>query len=128
MNAEERHGRKQVLMTRIAFERNELGRELTHVRHAIEPRQLLRALIGDSFGGTIGRMLFGSGSHAGSTASGDLLGQALAWLRRYRVAAALIGSIAPMLRGGGRWRRVLRVAAIAGVAGLSWLAMRKRKP
>lgn len=126
MNAEERHARKQVLLTRIAFERNELGRELTHVRHAIEPRQLLRALIGDSLGGAIGRKLFGVGTGTSSTAPGDLLGQALGWLRRYRVAAAVLGSVAPMLRGG-RWRRVLRLGAVAGAAWLGWLAMRNRK-
>jgi hypothetical protein len=124
MSPVERHARKQVLLTRIAFERNELRRELAQVRHATEPRQLLRALIGDSLGGTIGRMLFGTGS----TARSDLLGQALAWLRRYRVAAALIGSVVPVLRGGGRWRRVLRIGTIAGAAWLGWRVMRNRKP
>ena len=126
MSPTERHARKQVLLTRIAFQRNELRSELAQVRHATEPRQLLRALIGDSLGGTIGRTLFGT---RGSTAPGDLLGQALAWLRRYRVAATLVGSIAPMLRGGGRWRRVLRIGAIAaGAAWLGWRVMRNRKP
>jgi len=125
MSPVERHARKQVLLTRIAFQRNELRRELAQVRHATEPRQLLRALIGDSLGGTIGRTLFGS---TGSTASGDLLSQALAWLRRYRVAATLIGSVLPMLRGGSRWRRVLRTGVIAGAAWLGWRVMRNRKP
>jgi ABC-type phosphonate transport system ATPase subunit len=119
----DRHARKQVLLTRIAFQRNELRREFAQVRHATEPRQLLRALVGDSLGGTIGRALFG----AGPAAAGDLLAQGLAWLRRYRVTAALIGSIMPALRGGGRWRRVLRVGVIAGAAWLGWRVVRKRE-
>ena len=124
MTSAERHARKQVLLTRIAFQRNELRREFAQVRHATEPRQLLRALVGNSLGSTIGGALFGTGS----TAPGDLLAQGLAWLRRYRVAAALVGSAMPMLRGGGRWRRVLRIGTIASAAWLGWRVMRNRKP
>ena len=124
MSSAERQARKQVLLTRIAYQRNELRREFAQVRHATEPRQLLRALVGDSLGATIGRTLFGSGAPA----SGDLLAQGLAWLRRYRVAAALIGSVMPVLRGGSRWRRVLRIGVIAGAAWLGWRAVRSRKP
>jgi len=102
----------------------ELRRELVQLRRASEPRQLLRAVIGDSLGGTIGRALFG----AGSAAPSDLIAQGLAWLRRYRVAAALVGSVAPFLRGGGRWRRVLRIGVIAGAAWLGWRVVRDRKP
>ena len=124
MSAVERHARKQVLLTRISFQRNELRRELVQLRRASEPRQLLRAVIGDSLGGTIGRALFG----AGSAAPSDLIAQGLAWLRRYRVAAALVGSVAPFLRGGGRWRRVLRIGVITGAAWLGWRVVRDRKP
>ena len=124
MSSAERQARKQVLLTRIAYQRNELRREFAQVRHATESRQLLRALVGDSLGATIGRTLFGSGA----AASGDLLAQGLAWLRRYRVAAALIGSVMPVLRGGSRWRRVLRIGVIAGAAWLGWRAVRSRKP
>ena len=123
MSSVDRHARKQVLLTRIAFQRNELRREFAQVRHATEPRQMLRALVGGSLGGTIGRALFGSGS----AATGDLLAQGLAWLRRYRVAAALVGSAIPVLRGGGRWRRVLRIGVIAGAAWLGWRVVRKRE-
>ena len=116
MNGNERDARKQVLLTRIAFQRNELRREFVQMRHATEPRQLLRAVVGDSFA----RTLFGTGK----AGTGDLVGQALAWLRRYRVAAALVGSAAPLLRGGGRWRRMLRVAVIAGAGWLGWRMVR----
>jgi hypothetical protein len=125
MNSVERHARKQVLLTRIAFQRNELRRELAQLRHAAEPRQLLHALVGPSLGGTLGRMLFGS---ARSTAPADLISQGLAWLRRYRVAAALVGSVLPVLRGGGRWRRVMRIGVIASAAWLGWRVVRKRNP
>jgi len=125
MNTVERHARKQVLLARIAYQRNELRRELAQVRHAAEPRQLLHALVGPSLGGTLGRMLFGTG---GAAAPADLISQGLAWLRRYRVAAALVGSVLPVLRGGGRWRRVLRIGVIAGAAWLGWRVARKRNP
>ena len=124
MSSAERQARKQVLLTRIAYQRNELRREFAQVRHATEPRQLLRALVGDSLGATIGRTLFGGGA----AASRDLLAQGLAWLRRYRVAAALVGSVMPVLPGGGRLRRVLRIGVIAGAAWLGWRAVRSRKP
>ncbi len=124
MNSTERHARKQVLLTRIAFQRNELRREFAQLRLATKPRQLLRALVGDSLGGTIGRALFG----AGPAAAGDRLAQGLAWLRRYRVAAALVSSVIPSLRGGRRWRRVLRIGVIAGAAWLGWRVVRKREP
>lgn len=126
MNPADRHARKQVLLARIAFQRHELQRELAQVRHAAEPRQLLRSALGESLGGTLGRALFGAGSRAAPSA--DLLGQGLAWLRRYRVAATLVGSVLPVLSGGGRWRRVLRVGVIAGAAWLGWRVVRNRRP
>ena len=120
MNGDERHARKQVLLTRIAFQRDQLRREWVQVQRASEPRQMLRALIGDSLGSTISRALFGSRPGGGD----DLVGQALGWLRRYRVTATLVGSIAPLLRGTGRWRRALRIGAIAGAGWLGWRVVR----
>ena len=121
MNGDERHARKQVLLTRIAFQRDQLHREWAQVQRATEPRQLLRALIGDSLGSTISRALFGRRPGRGAD---DLVGQALGWLRRYRVAATLVGGVAPLLRGAGRWRRGLRIAAIAGAGWLGWRIVR----
>jgi len=123
MNGDERHARKQVLLTRIAFQREALRREWGQVQYATEPRQLLRALIGDSLGGTVGRALFGRGAGGRN----DLVGQALAWLRRYRVAASLVGGVAPLLRGSGRWRRLLRIAALVGAGWLGWRLVRDRQ-
>jgi ABC-type phosphonate transport system ATPase subunit len=124
VNSADRYARKQVLLTRIAFQRNEMRRGFAQMRHATEPRQLLRALVGNSLGGTIGRALFG----AGPAVAGDLIAQGLAWLRRYRVTAALVGSVIPALSsGGGRWRRVLRIGVIAGAAWLGWSVVRKRE-
>jgi hypothetical protein len=124
VNAADRHARKQVLLTRIAFQREQLRVDLAQVRHAAEPQQLARALLGDSLGGTIGRALFGGGARNTS----DLLGQALAWMRRYRMVAALVGGVLPALRGRGRWRRALRLSVIAGAAWLGWSIVRKREP
>jgi hypothetical protein len=122
MTGDERHARKQVLLTRIAFQRDQLHREWLQVQHATEPRQLLRSLIGNSLGSTISRALFGRKTEGGG--SDDLVGQALGWLRRYRVAATLVGGVAPLLRGAGRLRRGLRIAAIAGAAWLGWRFVR----
>lgn len=123
LTPDDRHARKQVLLTRIAYQRDQLRREWGQVRRATEPREVLRSLVGDAFGGTLGRALFGRG--AGS--ANDVLGQALGWLRRYRVAATLVGGVAPLLRGAGRWRRALRIAAIGGAAYLGWRLVRDRQ-
>jgi hypothetical protein len=121
-NAAERHARRQLLLTRIAFQRHELRSDVELLRHSLEPRQLLRAVVGDSFGGAVGRLFRGR-----AMPTGDLLSQALGWLRRYRMAAALVGGAAPLLRGGGRWRRWLRVAAIAGASWLGWRTIKDRQ-
>ena len=121
MDQTDKHARKQVLLARIAFQRNELRRDLTTLFHAAEPNQLLRAAIGKRFSGPIGRRLFGSGAPAGA----DPLAQVLGWLKRYRGIAALVGGALPMLRGGGRLRSALRIAALAGASWLGWRATRK---
>ena len=76
--------------------------------------------------------LDGLGAHVveqhdvGAGIKGDWLTTGLAWLRRYRVAAALVGGVTPLLRGGGRWRRLLRVAVIGGAGWLGWRFVRDR--
>ncbi|MDE2094300.1 MAG: hypothetical protein KGI87_10645, partial [Burkholderiales bacterium] len=103
MNPIDRHARKQVLLTRIAFERVELQRDLEQLRQAARVPQLLRGLVGAS----LGRSLFGAGGAAtGGSAAKGWLGLALSLLRRYRVAAVLLGAVTPLLRGRGGWRRL----------------------
>jgi hypothetical protein len=121
MSAADRHARKQVLLTRIAFGREELRRDIVRVKQAAQPSHLLRAAVGNTLAGTLGRSLLGA------AASGDWLGAAMGLLRRYRVVAALVGSAAPLLRGGGPWRRVLRIAVIAGAGWLGWRVVRGRQ-
>lgn len=118
MNAAERHARKQVLLTRIAFTRNELRRDVAQVRRAAQAPQLLRAVVGPRLGATL---LGGA-----ATLQGDWLATALGWLRRYRAAAGLVGAL-PLLRGGGRWRRLLRMAVTAGAGWFGWRAVRERQ-
>lgn len=113
MNAMDRHARKQVLLTRIAFERAELRDELARVGNAARVSNLLRGAIG----GNVGRSLFGA---AGPAGQGGWVGLALSLLRRYRLAAALLGGAAPIVRGRGGWRRVVRVGALAAVAYFGW--------
>ncbi|MEP6877100.1 MAG: hypothetical protein ABI887_22285 [Burkholderiales bacterium] len=114
MNRVDRLARKQVLLTRIAFTRNELRRDVTQLKRAVQVPQLLRAALGQKLGGTL----------LGAGIQGDWLTTGLAWLRRYRVAAALVGGVTPLLRSGGRWRRLLRFAVIAGAGWLGWLGWR----
>jgi len=113
MNAMDRHARKQVLLTRIAFERAELRGELARVNTAARLPNLLRGAIG----GNIGKSLFGA---AGPAGQGGWVGLALSLLRRYRVAAALLGGAAPILSGRGGWRRVVRVGGLAAAAYFGW--------
>ncbi|MEP7295678.1 MAG: hypothetical protein ABI702_05770 [Burkholderiales bacterium] len=121
MTAADRHARKQVLLTRIAFGREEMRRDMLRVQQAAHPSHLLRAVAGQSLAGALGRSPFGA------AAAGDWLGAGMALLRRYRVAAALVGTAAPLLRGGGRWRRVLRIGVLAGAAWLGWRLVRDRQ-
>ena len=116
MNGVDRHARKQVLLARIAFTRNELRRDVTQFKRAVQVPQLLRAALGQKLGGTL----------LGVGIKGDWLTTGLAWLRRYRVAAALVGGVTPLLRGRGRWRRLLRVAVIGGAGWLGWRFVRDR--
>ena len=121
MNAAERHARKQVLLTRISFARNELRRDLTQVKRSVQLPHLLRSVVGERFSkGLLGSVL-------GSAAQGDLFGTAMTWLRRYRLAASLFGGVVPLLRGRGSWRRVLGIGVIAGAGWLGWRIVRNRQ-
>ena len=107
MKAMDRHARKQVLLTRIAFERAELRSDLAQVNRAARLPNLLRGVIGGKFG----QSLFSAAGPAGGWVV-----LALSLLRRYRVAAALLGGAAPILRGRGGWRRVARIGGLAAAA------------
>ena len=120
----DRQARKQVLLTRIAFERGELARELARVNRAARVPNLLRGVFGIGGLGGLGRSLFGAGGPAGQ-AGWVALGLSL--LRRYRVVAALLGSAAPLLRGHGRWRRrLLQLGGLAAAAWAGWRLVRGR--
>lgn len=109
----DRHARKQVLLTRIAFERIELRGELARVDQAARLPNLLRGAIG----GHLGQSLFGA---AGPAGQGGWVGLALSLLRRYRVAAALLGGVAPIVRGRGGWRRLARLGGLVAAAYAGW--------
>lgn len=115
----DRHARKQVLLTRIAFERAALRSEFAHAYQAARLPNLLRGAIG----GNLGRSLFGA---AGPGSRGGWVGLAWSLLRRYRVAATLLGSAAAILRGRG-WRRVARVGGLATAAYFGWRFMQGRR-
>lgn len=121
LNSIDRHARKQVLITRIAFERAELRSEFAHVSAAARLPNLLRGAIR----GNLGQSLFGA---AGPAGQGGWVGLALSLLRRYRVAAALLGGAAPILRGRGGWRRVARIGGLAAAAYFGWRFIQGRRP
>ena len=113
MNPIDRHARKQVLLTRIAFERATLRSELARVREAAQLPNLLRGTLGAN----LARSLFGAPGPAGP---GGWVSLALSLLRRYRVAVALLGGLAPALRGRGGWRRILRLGSLAASLYAGW--------
>lgn len=122
MSAVERHVRKQVLLTRIAFERVELARDAVQLRAAAQWPQLLRAGLGAALGAPLAAALFG-GDGGSERGAAKWLPLALALLRRYRVAATVVGALLPLLggqRGGRGWRRVLRVAGLGAALWFGW--------
>ncbi len=121
MNAIDRHARKQVLLTRIAFDRAELARAVAQVSASARVPNLLRAALGEG----VSRSLFGSRD---TTRADGWLGLGLALLRRYRVAATLLGAAAPLWRGRGRWRRVARIVGLTTALAFGWRALRARGP
>ncbi len=120
----DRDARKQLLLTRIAFERSALRRDLALVREATSVRHLLRGALP----GGVGQALFGANKLPGNTAGWLALGLGL--LRRYRTAATLLGGLAPtwsVRRGLRRVRRWGIVAAALGAgAWFGWRALQRR--
>lgn len=116
----DRHARKQVLLTRIAFERAELRGELARVNQAARLPNLLRGAIG----GNIAQALFGA---AGPAGQGGWVGLGLALLRRYRLVAALLGGAAPILRGRGGLLRIVRLGGLAAAAYVGWRFLQGRQ-
>ena len=117
----DRHARKQVLLTRIAFERADLRSELARASQAVRLPNLLRRAVG----GGVAKSLLGL---SGGAPQGSWLGVAWRLLRRYRVAAALLGSAAPMLRRRGWLRSGARIGALAAAAWFGWRALQDRDP
>jgi hypothetical protein len=119
----DRDARKQLLLTRIAFERSMLRSDLTRVRQAASVPHLLRAALP----GGVGQALFGADRLPANTAGWLALGLGL--LRRYRTAAALLGGLAPafsLRRSLRRARRVGMVAALGAGAWYVWRVFQRR--
>jgi hypothetical protein len=116
--------RKQLLLTRIALDRVELRYGTTQVRQSFGAPLLWRALVGAG----VGKASFGGGK----TDAAGWLRLGLTLLRRYRLAATVLGGLAPLLglrrqaKGGLRstWRRALGLAAIGTAAWFGWRALR----
>ena len=116
--------RKQLLLTRIALDRVELRYGAARVRQSVGAPLLWRALVGAD----IGKALFGGAKTDGA----GWLRLGLSLLRRYRLAATVLGGMAPLLglrrnaKGARRsgWRSALRLATIGTAAWFGWRALR----
>ena len=120
----DRDAHKQLLLTRIAIERLTLRRDTARAQQAVNVPQLLRSAVGAA---GIGRALFGPG--ALPTSAAGWLATALSLLKRYRMAAAVVSGVAPMVLGRKPIRRLLRLGSLAAAgAGLwfGWRAMQRR--
>jgi hypothetical protein len=118
-SAMDRDARKQVLLTRIAFERIELRRDLALVEQSVHVPRILRAVLGGGLGSVFAKASLDKNA-------GNWAALALSMLRRYRVAATLLGGLVPMVTGRSGWRRVVRLGAVAAAAWFGWRAMRGR--
>jgi len=114
----DRDARKQLLLTRIAFERSMLRSDLARVRQATSVTHLLRSALP----GGVGQALFGTNHLPANTAGWLALGLGL--LRRYRTVATLVGGLAPALglRRSLRSARRLGIVALLGTG--AWYAWR----
>ena len=119
MNPIDRHARKQVLLTRIAFERIEMRRDVARLQQATRMPDLLRAVLSATAGGA---------PSGAAGRDGNWLTLALSLLRRYRGAAVLLGSLAPVWRVAKGWRRVVLVAGLGAAAWFGWRALNRRDP
>ena len=114
--------RKELLLTRIAAERQELTADLRQFRRAASLPTMLRSAIGPGFLSD----LLGKKRGGGSAGSGGWLSLALSLVQRYRVAATVVGRVLPMIRRrrdgrrGGGLRRVLLLAVVGGAAFAGW--------
>jgi len=110
--------RKQMLLTRIALDRVELRFDMTRVRHAVSVPLLWRAFVGED----LGRALFSGAKTDGA----GWLRVGLTLLRRYRLAATILASVVPVLRGRRIVRRVGLLGALGVAAWFGWRAVRGR--
>ncbi len=122
--------RKELLLTRIAIERVQLGHDLQQIRGAAMPsRWLPGALRQWAFGGW--RPATGAGSASSGTGSGGpgftptaanltaLILQVMALARRHRASLSLAGTALTWLGRRKRWGGWLLLAGL-GAAGAAW--------
>lgn len=107
---------RQLLLTRIAFERAQLAADVQRLGQAASLPAIVRSVAGPGF---ISDWFGKQRSPRAKSASG-WLDLALTLLSRYRVAATLLGGIAPLLGGGRRWRRLLMAAVVGGAGYAGW--------
>jgi len=112
----DREVQRQLLLTRIALERGELRREVAELRAATSLPPLAKTLLRSAFGMPA--------RPAGASGADGWLETALAWLRRYRLASAALGTLfgaaAPTLGRRLPWKRLALLAVLGGAAWWGW--------
>lgn len=123
------HDRKELLLTRIAIERAQLGHDLQQIRGAAMPsRWLPGALRQWAFGNARSAPATGGGSARPSAGPGftptaahltALILQVMALARRHRASLSLAGTVLTWLGRRKRWGGWLLLAGL-GAAGAAW--------
>ena len=113
--------RKQLLQTRIALDRAGLRHEALRVRQAVGAPLLWRALVGAD----LARSLSSGGAGGATLGAAHWLRVGMTLLRRYRVAATVLGGVLPLLRVRRGIGRIARLGAVGAAAWFGWRAWRR---
>ncbi len=125
----DRAARKQVLLTRIAFERTQVREDVAQLRDSATFGNLMRGLFG---GGRLARSLFGRpasrrGRRLGNSGSNrGWLPNAIKLFSRYRTAAAVVTTLMPLLGSLAGWKRIFKYGGLAAAGYTGWKALQNR--
>lgn len=123
----DRAARKQVLLTRIAFERSQMRGDVAQLRESSQVGNLLRGFFS---GNKWTRSLFG-GSDPRTRKRGKRDSQegwlptALTMFSRYRTAATVVAALAPILGSMAGMGRLVKWGGVAVAGFIGWRTLTK---
>lgn len=125
----DRAARKQVLLTRIAFERSQMKGDVAQLRESSQVTNLLRSFFR---GNKWTRSLFGSGrprvqGQRGRRGQqeGGWLSVAMTMFTRYRTAATVVAALTPILGSVAGIGRLLKWGGVAAAGFIGWRTLTK---